>query len=278
MPVAAPSDKRFRRVQVKPARRRRAWAGRVLAAARLVVTVVCFGGGGWLLTQQVADAESLRIDRIVVRGNDRLSAAEALALVQGLKGSHVLAVDLDAWRERLLASPWVEDASLRRVLPSSVEIVLRERHPMAIARIADRLFLVDPVGRLIDEYGPSYAQLDLPIVDGLAGPPTGDAVVDEGRALLAARLIVALRRHPELYARVSQIDVRNARDAVVLLEGDRARLRLGDDQFVERLQSYVELAPALRDRVPEIDYVDMRFESRVYVRPGGAGRPGSPRR
>lgn len=269
MPVAAPSDKRFRRVQAKPTRRRRAWMGRIAAAARVVLTIACFTTGGWVLTQQVTDAEGLRIDRIRVQGNERLSTADALAMLDGLRGEHVLAVDLEAWQGRLMTSPWVEYAALRRVLPSTVEVTIQERHPMAIARVGEQLLLVDPAGRLIDEYGPAYAQLDLPMVDGLAGPPSNGPIVDEGRALLAARLIVALRRHPDLYRRVSQIDVRNARDAVVLLDDDRARLRLGDDQFAERLQAYVELAPALRERVPEIDYVDMRFESRVYVRPGG---------
>jgi cell division septal protein FtsQ len=71
-------------------------------------------------------------------------------------------------------------------------------------------------------------------------------------------------------ARVSQIDVSDARNAVVLLDGDPTSVRLGDEHFVERLESYVELAPALRERVPEIEYVDMRFGDRVYVRPAVA--------
>ena len=44
-------------------------------------------------------------------------------------------------------------------------------------------------------------------------------------------------------------------------------LRVGDSNFVERVQSYLDLAPALRERVPQIDYVDLRFDERVYVRP-----------
>ena len=44
-------------------------------------------------------------------------------------------------------------------------------------------------------------------------------------------------------------------------------VRLGDDQFVDRLQSYLDLAPALRERVENIDYVDLRFDERVYVGP-----------
>lgn len=66
---------------------------------------------------------------------------------------------------------------------------------------------------------------------------------------------------------ISQIDVSDSRNAVVLLEGDPTLIRLGNERFVERLQSYYELAPALREQVPAIDYVDMRFDARVYVRP-----------
>ena len=62
----------------------------------------------------------------------------------------------------------------------------------------------------------------------------------------------------------------------MLLEGDTALLHLGEDKFLERVQSYLELSPALRERVTDIDYVDLRFESRVYVRPAaGAGRGAS---
>jgi cell division septal protein FtsQ len=44
-------------------------------------------------------------------------------------------------------------------------------------------------------------------------------------------------------------------------------IQLGEDQFLARLQSYLDLAPALRERVTDIDYVDLRFDDRIYVRP-----------
>ncbi len=61
--------------------------------------------------------------------------------------------------------------------------------------------------------------------------------------------------------------MRDSHDAVVMLQDDAALLHLGEEKFLERLQSYVDLAPALRDQVREIDYVDLRFGERVYVRP-----------
>jgi cell division protein FtsQ len=273
MPVTAPADKRFRRAHVKPASRRRKlsthvrWIGKVCAAA------LVFGGGGYLLTQQVVQAEALHVSRIVVRGNERLPTGEVMALLAGLKGQHVLEVDLDAWRQRVLGSTWVERAALRRLLPSTVEVVVEERQPIAIGRLGTDLYLIDPHGRVIDEYGPNYAQFDLPIVDGLASsPPVGEPLVDEAKAHLANDLIEALRARPALFRRVSQIDVSNPQDGVVVLEGDTALLHVGDDDFADRLQAYVDLGSALRERVPDIEYVDLRFENRVYVRPAGARR------
>jgi hypothetical protein len=66
------------------------------------------------------------------------------------------------------------------------------------------------------------------------------------------------------------VDVADARDAVVMLDRDPARLHLGDQDFVARLESYLELSPALHSRVPQIDYVDLRFDRRVFVRPSAA--------
>ena len=268
MAVAAPADKRFRRSHVRPSRRRPPWVTRLLTAARLLTATGVLGGAGWYAAQAMNDAETLRVTDIRVRGNQHLARGEVLALLVGLEGQHLLQTDLELWRRQVLGSPWVEQAELRRVLPSTVEVVIRERTPMAIGRIRGDLYLVDEQGLVIDEYGPNYAQFDLPIVDGLGdNPPAGEPLVDPARAGLAADLLRALDRQPALMKRISQIDVASAHDAVVLLDQDPALVHVGDQQFVERLQRYLELHEALHSRVPDIEYVDLRFDDRVYVRP-----------
>ena len=269
MSVAAPSDKRFRRSHVKPARKRnlsRRWR----SVITVILVAVALYAGRRVVTI-VAGLEIFHVDRINLRGNQRLSKGEVLSLVDGLRGQSILALDLEEWRHTLMNSPWVADASLRRTLPSTVDVAILERTPLGIGRINGALYLVDDRGMVIDEYGPNYADLDLPIIDGLSAAP-GEENTDVYRALLARRLLDALRVQ-NLAGRISQIDVSDARNAVVLLEGDPTLIRLGNERFVERLQSYFELAPALRERVPVIDYVDLRFDERVYVRPGKDRRP-----
>jgi cell division protein FtsQ len=271
MPVAAPADKRFRRAHVKPKGRRR-WRPSWWTLARVTAVGLIVAFGMYRAVDLVLSAEALTVTRITVRGNERLSRGEVLALLEGLRGQSMVTADLERWRRKLLTSPWVADAALRRELPGTLAVLVSERQPMAIGRIRDVLYLIDHQGAIIDEFGPNYAEFDLPIIDGLASKRPGTTLVDQSRASLAARLIGDLQRRPDLAARVSQIDVSDVKDAVVVLKDDTALIRVGEERFIERIQSYVDLTPALRERIPEIDYVDLRFDERVYVKPSRGRR------
>jgi cell division septal protein FtsQ len=272
MSVKAPAEKNFRRAKVRPGGKKTSVAGiaRLVSwrMARWGLAVVVVGYAGYRATVLVVDASGLQVRRIVVHGNARISSGEVQAIVDGLRGSSILTADLSNYRRRLKESPWVADVALRRVLPSTVEVFVSERTPIGLCRLGNTLYLVDAGGTLIDEFGPEYSEFDLPIIDGLVtSPGSGQPTIDDGRAELAARVIESLSARKDIAQRVSQIDVRDAHDAVVMLEDDAALLHLGDEKFLERLQSYVDLAPALREQVSEIDYVDLRFGERVYVRP-----------
>ena len=273
MPVAAPTDKRFRRAHVTPRRRGRFHVSR-RHLAYVAILAVCVAYGGYRVANAILSADVLTVTRITTTGNSRLSRGDVLALLAGLEGRNMLLVDLDQWRQKLLASPWVADAALRRVLPGTVDVLVSEREPIGIGRLGAGLYLIDRRGGVIDEFGPTHADLDLPLIDGLApagGSPGAGPAVDDRRAGLAVRLLASLQPFPDLAGRVSQVDVTDSRDAVVILKGDTAFIRVGEDQFAERLRAYLDLAPALRERVPRIDYVDLRFGERVYVRPQAPG-------
>jgi cell division protein FtsQ len=277
-PVAAPADKRFRRSRVSPARKRRWWPPSWWTVARvggasIVVAFALYQTIGFVLA-----SDALTVTRITVQGSQRMSRGEVLGLLDGLSGASIVLTDLESWRQKLLMSPWVADASIRRMFPGTLAVVIDERQPIGIGRIKGSLYLIDKTGTVIDEFGPNYSDLDLPIVDGLSPKGEADESVDEARAALAGRLMSELAGRPKLAGQVSQIDVTDSRNAIVLLKGDTALLRVGDQNFTERLQSYIDLMPALRERMPDIDYVDLRFDERVYVRPQASSGKRAPAR
>src|SRR5688572_5804081 len=133
MAVRAPADKRFRRAHVHPARKR-SWppSWRTVAAASLVSAL---GAYGVYRAADLVSAEALTVSRIAVKGTSRMSPGEVLALLDGLRGTSMVTANLESWRQRLLGSPWVADAAIRRVFPGTVSVVVEEREPLGIGRI-----------------------------------------------------------------------------------------------------------------------------------------------
>ena len=270
MSVRAQTEKNFRRSKVKPVKKRAGVKWAVWSVLRLVIPGVLLLYVSYLGVDFVASASTLQVRRISMQGNTRLSDGEVEALVDGLRGRSILTADLARYRARLRQSPWVADAALRRVLPSTIEIFISERQPIGLCRVGNEVYLLDRTGIIIDEFGPQYAEFDLPLIAGVVRrPPRADSTIDERRTALAASVIDALAPHKALAARLSQVDVSDIHDAVVLLDDDPALLHIGTERFVERLKFYLEIAPTMRSRVAEMDYVDLRFDRRAYVRPVG---------
>lgn len=269
--VPAAADRRFRRSDVRQGARR-SWRRFAVRAALGVAFLLVLAVAAVWTFNAITNAEIFRIDRITVHGNRKLSTDEVRALIAGVEGQSVFHVDLEESRQRVLESAWVADAVLWRVFPSGVEIRISERTPLAIARLNRRLYLVDGTGVIIDAAGPEYSEFDLPVVDGLLPADGGSA--DPDRINLVARLMAALAPREDLLKRLSQINVSNPHDAVVLLEGEPARLHLGDQDFLVALERYEDAVKAVRERFDTVDYYDLRFERPVVGSITRARAPG----
>jgi cell division protein FtsQ len=266
--VAAQQDKRFRRSDARPGRRRwqkLAWKAGFIGIGCLVALGLVTAAGSAVLHSQ-----ALAVSNVVVRGNVRLSTGEVEALVGGLRGQGIFFVNFEEYRKRLMDSPWVGSVTLSRVLPGTVVIQIGERAPMAVARLGQQLYLVDDRGMIIDEFGPQYREFDLPVVDGLVhAAKSGGPSVDMAAVSVSGRFLSAVASRADLRGRVSQIDVSNPQDVVVLLDDDPVLLHVGDTRFVERLEMYLQIAPTLRAQMTDIDYADLRLDDveRIVVRP-----------
>ena len=266
--VAVSADRRFHRARVKPTRKRRRVTAIAISLAKYGLPLAALLFVAYQGIAAIGQAAVFQIAAINVTGNQRMSADAVRGVLKGLVGTNIMAADLEHWRGQLQATPWIREATFKRSLPSTLDVVVAEREPIAIGRLNNRLYLIDERGVAIDEYGPEYSDFDLPIVDGLQS----SAADAGGRPELVARLVTALRAKPSVAERLSQIDVSDAHNAAVIVTGDPAKIFVGEDRFLQRLESYLGLAAALRERVPDIDYVDLRFDDRIYVRPSGTAR------
>ena len=159
-----------RRTPIRP--RRRGFSGRAIVAVQIAAVALLGVVGAWTAWQRVFASDRLRVGRLEVRGSHFLSEGEVREMIGPAVGESILALDIEALKARLRASPWVADATVTRALPDTVRVEIHERVPLALAEL-DHLYLMDQDGGLIDIYGPRTGAFDLPIVRGLSDVEEG---------------------------------------------------------------------------------------------------------
>lgn len=218
-------------------------------------------------------SDKLKVAHVDVRGERFLSQGEVIQLLGPALGENILRLDLEELKAKLRASPWVADATVKRTLPDTLRVEIRERVPLALAAV-DRLYLMDGDGTLIDIYGPRTASFDLPIVRGLPGAD-GDARRDR-----AQRAGALLRDLGELASEISEVQVEDSGDLRLVLRGPGEVLRMGTPPYRKRFLTFLGLRKDLAERCPSAEYFDLRFKDRIYAKekdaPPPAPKPAAP--
>ncbi|HEX9187130.1 MAG TPA: FtsQ-type POTRA domain-containing protein [Vicinamibacteria bacterium] len=246
-----------RRTRVRP--RRRGTAARLLLVAQAAAVALLAVVGAWTAWQRVFASERLRVVRLEVRGSHFLSEGEVRDLASPAVGESILALDIEALKARLRASPWVRDATVTRALPDTVRLEIHERVPLALAEL-DRLYLMDADGGLIDIYGPRTGAFDLPIVRGLVG------VEEESRRGRARRAGVLLADLAELGSEVSEVYVEPSGDLRVVLRGPGEVLLFADPPYRQRLVTFLSLRRELAEKAQGAEHFDLRFRGRIFAK------------
>ncbi|WP_409530354.1 cell division protein FtsQ/DivIB [Shinella sp.] len=107
------------------------------------------GGHSQDVAQASTTAIGFAIEDVKVSGNRETSEIDILERL-GLDGTtSLVALDVKEARQRLTELPWVEDVSVRKVYPGTIEIALKEREAFAIWQHGTDLSLIEKNGSVI---------------------------------------------------------------------------------------------------------------------------------
>ena len=281
----AEEEPRYLRRQKPVEIRRRKFGRRSLQFYRRVLvggTAALFGG--WLLYEtahfflyspRVVLARSEQIELV---GNQHISRAAVLEKFVADRGRSVLRVPLGARGKALEEIPWVEQATVERLLPNRIRVELTERTPVAFLRLGTDLALVDAYGVILER--PVAGEFRFPVVEGIA-----ETMPREAREQ-RTKLYVQFLKDIELVRagateRVSEVDLSDAKDLRATLAGipelraaggddpGAVLVHFGDGDFVNKFRLFVGNIAQWRDSAGRVDSVDLRFARQVVVNPEG---------
>jgi cell division protein FtsQ len=246
-----------------------------IAAVVAVLFLLGFCVGAGLLARDLL----MHDDRFVIQssssieieGNSHLTRAQLLSIFGGDVERNIFTVSLAERRAELERLPWVEHATVMRLLPNRMRVSITERTPVAFVRQGNHIGLVDGTGVLLDmpTDAPANTHYSFPVVTGIGG--------DEPLSTRAARMKIFAKFTSELDAEgekisqnLSEVDLSNPEDVKALIpdHASDVLVHFGEENFLDRYQKYKAHLAEWRAQYPKLSAVDMRYERQVVLETG----------
>jgi cell division protein FtsQ len=217
-----------------------------------------FTAGG---TGSSADVPGIRVEGNRYTSRDRI----VLVFAPDINKS-IFHIPLAERRRRLLAIDWIEDASVLRVWPNQVIVKVRERRPVAFAKLPIgvagqfRYMLIDAQGVLLSV---PRQRFDFPVLTGV----TEDQPEPERCKRVIAMQQLLRQLGPVASRMISDINVANPLDLRISarISGHDLELWLGDRNFLARFQNFNNHFDEILRQADGASVYDLRLDDRIMT-------------
>jgi len=263
-----------KRVPVRRGALPRRTASRVKLALQLIA-VVTVGALVWTALEHYA-TQSWRFrldssDNVTIAGTNNVSRSQVLDVMASDIDRNIFFVPLEQRKRQLEQIPWVQSASLMRLLPNRLKVVIAERTPVAFVEINSRIQLIDANGVIMEIPTNQSTRYSFPVIVGMSdSEPLSTRVA---RMRIYSQLVKELDSSGAHYsADLSDLDLSDPDDvkATVTDPHGAVLVHLGSSNFLEHFKVYVAHVQEWRAQFHHLESVNLRYDHQVIVNPDSA--------
>jgi len=271
--------KRKNRFKKKRQAERAKLRSRIGAGLRVLLgaAVLLGGSAAFILAHDYfTQTGQFKASRIDVTGNQRLSRQQVLEIAGIGEEANILAVNLAATRKRLLAEPWIAEATVSRKIPSGLLLQVREERPLALmAMEAGEGFLINNEGRIFKRQEPAD-QGGMPRIHGLshADLPVDGAPRTASYEAVMSLLALAGKNDGLLsLAGIRRIQVDREIGITVFIGEHSRAIKLGFGRYRQKYETLEKLMAKLKKegRLENFTAIDLFDIDRIVVTLASAG-------
>ncbi|MFZ5596346.1 MAG: cell division protein FtsQ/DivIB [Bacillota bacterium] len=210
----------------------------------------------------LARSSFFEVREIRVSGNNFLSREKIIEASEINIGQNIFKLDLKASSQKVKIIPLVKNVEMHRRLPSTVEIVVAERSPLALLPSEAGFIQVDEEGVYLQKG--DIAANQMPVITGVAYalPAPGEKIAS---GELDTALAVVKGLPGDLTERLSEINVTGGQVVLYTLEGIQCRLGLPDD-LEQKGEVMLSILGGLKSKGKSIQYIDLSYAGSPVVK------------
>ncbi len=262
-------DRRELRAQKKRAkqRRQRRFSGSfflTLALTVLVTTVV-----------SLALSPLMNIETVHVSGNKVVSTDKVLKMARNPVGTNIFVFSKKDAIQSIKAHPYVESVDIKRELPRTLYIKVKERRPVGVL-VNKGVYLQFSDGGLLLNSTNTLSTFNLPIITGMSlesVPQPGGAIKDP---TFKQALSIVNAMSDDLLKSIQEVNISKPKN-ILAYTSNGIEIRIGDATEIESrmkaLDDIMEQVVLTKTVKGDIDYIDIRYQKAPVLKMKGDASP-----
>jgi len=204
------------------------------------------------------------IGEVRYRGNDILSRTDILEQLHIPDNTPFYAIDPYVLTRRLAAIPWVQKAQVRKQFPSILDILIKERLPVAYLRTSRGFYFLDEQGVVLD-LKPYPFKKDFIVIEDLTLTDLSPGEKLTNNALQHAFTLIQMLKKSEVLPleAVSEIIISDPLNIQLTTVSGPFLLKFGVDHFQNKLNNLEQALPEIYKRRNRIQSLDLRYKNKI---------------
>jgi cell division protein FtsQ len=218
----------------------------------------------------LTQCDYFKAEELMVNGAHRLTQNQVLQQANITTGVNIFSVNLSKVRKRLLAHSWIEDAEVRRELPSGINIRVKEQKPLAVLDLG-RKFIINTHGEIFKEMDKAD-HCNLPMISGLEFSDIN--VKGESRSIPfdSVMKILGLGQKPESvlpYSLIKKINVDREMGLTIYAFDHIREIKIGYNNYQDKYAMLKDVLFYLEKNggFSRLESIDLNNLNRIVVNP-----------
>ncbi|MFH1829217.1 MAG: FtsQ-type POTRA domain-containing protein [Pseudomonadota bacterium] len=250
--------------------RKRQWSRRLRQIESMLLSMLVMVAGLaaiYGLYKLIFLGSVFKVERIVVEGNWNYITADEVAFGSGIrKGDNLFWISVSDIHKRLKEKPWIKEVAVRRQLPDTLCIYVKEFRPAAIM-YSNQFYHVDDEGSIIKIVEVAENK-DLPVLNGIMIDENGKVVKAHLPRLKEMLSIVTLFDTSRFGRKegIAEINYDEIKGYSIITRRNPMQILIGKKDLAERIDQIDRMSNAMiKDRAP-IQYMVANEGRRIIVR------------
>ena len=229
----------------------------------VLLTGICTLSFNWSNFKNIYD-----IDEINIYGTTFFDQSIIKEKSDVLKSFNIFDRELENYKNEILKFDHIIDCKISRKFPSTIDITIFEREPIALIN-SDELIILDSEGVCLPV---EYCDLSLPILSNFKSNPE---LYPKGSKTASTNVLstVSLMKFTKdnfstIYDNISEFVFNEDSEYEIILKNGKTKILLGSQNLQKKIKYLESFQETLKEEknITDFRYIDLRFSNQVIVK------------